>query len=97
MSSLDGFLIGLGLYSLSCTAVVWWVVRAQENSRLIVDIPWPLYAALPPLTATVFTIGAGIAVKRFRRLAFFIGASFSIAFCSCISHPILWRDFIGKF
>lgn len=89
---------GILMYAVTFFLTMACVPRQSEGVRQVVDMPWPLYVALPTALAFVPLLVLGLTVPKRKWSSFFIiGFNLAIAASTCVGSDLLRRDYIGKF
>ena len=74
------------------------VPRVSEGVRNVVNLPWPVYVAIPTTMAFVALAAFSVLIPRRKRSSFFIvGFNLAVAASTCVGSALLRRDYIGKF
>lgn len=89
---------GVLMYAVTFVLTIAVVPRESEGVRRVVDMPWPLYVALPTAFAFLPLVALGLTVpKRQWNLFFIVGFNLAVAISTCVGAGLLRRDYIGKF
>jgi len=89
---------GLLTYGAALLFTMAVVPRVSEGIRNVVNLPWPLYVAIPTTMAFVSLAAFSVLVPRQKWSSFFIiGFNLAVAASTCIGSGLLRRDYIGKF
>lgn len=96
MTGLGGS-FGMVMYGVAFGLTIAVVPRVSEGVRRVVDMPWPLYVAIPTAFAFLPLVALGLTVpKRKWNLFFVVGFNLAIALSTCVGAGLLRRDYIGK-